>query len=54
MKHDHRKSLWVIGGGMLLWCYRCGAIRSNENDSKWRRPVGLDGKNPAASTRSKA
>ncbi len=29
-KHDHRQSLWIICGGHILWCYRCGAWRGNE------------------------
>lgn len=55
-KHDHRQSLWVLGGGGgvgLLWCYQCGAVRSNIADGKWHRPVGIGGKNPAV-TRMKA
>ena len=46
-RHDHRRSMWVVCGGAMLWCYRCGAIRSTGLAYKWRKPTGLNGKNPA-------
>jgi len=46
-KHDHRQSLWIIAGGHLLWCYRCGAWRNNMPNMPWHRPTGPNGKNPA-------
>jgi len=45
-RHDHRQSIWIIGG-MWLWCYRCGALRENIKESKWIRPTGPTGTNPA-------
>lgn len=47
-KHDHRRSLWIVAGGDLLWCYRCGAWRMNATKGKWHRPTGPNGVNPAA------
>lgn len=47
-KHDHRKSLWLIAGGSLLWCYRCGAWRPNvPGYMYWHKPTGTNGANPA-------
>lgn len=54
-RHDHRQSSWLIAGGVWMWCYRCGAIRLNRKyeieggkvRTKWIRPTGPDGKNPA-------
>lgn len=47
-KHDHRRSLWIIAGGALLWCYRCGAWRPNRpGRGRWHAPTGPGGKNPA-------
>ena len=46
-KHDHRQSIWVIAGGYLLWCYRCGAWKINDPTMPWHRPTGMNGKNPA-------
>jgi hypothetical protein len=50
-RHDHRRSLWIIGIGesSFLWCYQCGAIRVNAAGAqyKWRRPTGIGGPNPA-------
>lgn len=47
-KHDHRRSVWIIAGGALLWCYRCGAWRANSAERyPWHRPTGPDGENPA-------
>lgn len=47
-KHDHRQSLWIIAGGNLLWCYRCGAWRPNSPGRvMWHKPTGHDGDNPA-------
>ena len=48
MKHDHRRSLWVIGNGSVIWCYRCGAWRPNvPGRMQWHKPTGPNGKNPA-------
>lgn len=47
-KHDHRRSLWGIAGGAILWCYRCGAWRLNESGTHgWHKPTGANGSNPA-------
>ena len=46
-RHDHRQSLWIVCGGLVLWCYQCGAWRLNMKDGKWYRPVGVGGENPA-------
>lgn len=46
MKHDHRRSIWLIAGGHIIWCYRCGAWRMN-GPGRWYRPTGPKGKNPA-------
>ena len=46
-KHDHRRSIWIIADGRLLWCYRCGAWRVNDPVGEWYRPTGEDGPNPA-------
>lgn len=46
-KHDHRKSMWIVSNGGLLWCYQCGAIRLNQSNSKWEYPTGKNGTNPA-------
>jgi len=53
-KHDHRQSIWAIaspGGGAVYWCYRCGALRVvrylGDTPSRWHRPTGLAGENPA-------
>ena len=46
-KHDHRQSLWIIAGGELLWCYRCGAWRLNRpGQGKWWKPTGPAGEKP--------
>jgi hypothetical protein len=46
MKHDHRQSTWIIGG-LVIWCYRCGAWRPNTpGRHKWHKPTGPDGENP--------
>lgn len=45
-RHDHRQSLWIMAGGRLLWCYRCGAIRA-EHEKRWNKPTGPNGANPA-------
>lgn len=47
VRHDHRRSMWLIAGGYWIWCYRCGAIRRNGVKDRWVRPTGLDGPNPA-------
>ena len=49
-RHDHRRSLWVIGGGAMLWCYQCGAWRYTGSGEKWHRPTGLGGPNPAVTS----
>lgn len=47
-KHDHRQSLWLIAGGAICWCYRCGAWRRNTPEHrKWHKPTGPQGENPA-------
>jgi hypothetical protein len=48
MKHDHKKSTWLIAGGAIIWCYQCGAYRVNrEGRYKWHKPSGIGGENPA-------
>ena len=48
MKHDHRKSIWLIAGGHIIWCYRCGAWRPNVlGRMQWHKPTGPNGENPA-------
>ena len=48
LAHDHRQSLWIIAGGALLWCYRCGAWRPNvAGKLRWHKPTGPNGENPA-------
>ena len=47
-------SSWIMAGGHIEWCYRCGAVRrlrkispmASVPASTWARPVGPDGKNP--------
>lgn len=46
-RHEHRRSLWIICGGLVIWCYRCGAWRMNDKESRWHQPTGLNGANPA-------
>lgn len=46
-KHDHRQSTWLIAGGHIIWCYRCGAWRQNMVKTVWHYPTGKNGKNPA-------
>lgn len=46
-RHDHRRSMWALAGGTLLWCYRCGALRHISVPSRWIKPTGPNGKNPA-------
>ena len=49
----HRDS-WLLLGGDLEWCYRCGAFRTLAHaegnivypTSGWAKPVGPTGKNP--------
>lgn len=49
LRHDHRQSTWLIAGGLVVWCYQCGAWRLNFGDgTKWQRPSGIGGENPAA------
>jgi hypothetical protein len=56
MACDHRRFIWLVAGGNLWWCYRCGAIRrahiakdgtSLPIDAKWTKPTGPRGRNPA-------
>lgn len=50
----HDNSSWIMFDGLLLWCYRCGAIRSMKHTGltsidahgPWLKPVGPDGDNP--------
>lgn len=49
-KCSHR-TVWIISGGSMLWCYRCGAIRPNvagnrKHHIKWQ-VISKDGDNPA-------
>lgn len=47
--HDHRRGLWIISGGSMLWCYQCGAIRPNRAGRlRWAVPTGDAGSNPHA------
>jgi len=50
MRHEHRRSIWVIAGGALLWCYRCGAWKPTtvlgSGRPRWFRPTGPAGKEP--------
>jgi hypothetical protein len=47
-RHDHRQSTWLIAGGLVVWCYQCGAWRLNTSaGSQWQRPAGIGGENPA-------
>ena len=53
-KSRHRKS-WSIGSGghWMLWCYECGALRYEDEDS-WVYPVGPEAENPAVTRYRKA
>ena len=51
-RHDHRRSIWVIAGGYIIWCYRCGAWKANSKQGEWQRPTGLNGSNPAMKGRT--
>ena len=56
-RHRPERNSWLIAGGAIEWCYQCGAWRSLRpvNDtsnvltatSKWQRPSGIGGLNPA-------
>lgn len=58
-KHRHERTSWFIGGidGGVFWCYQCGAIRQAKScggngiayadGSKWEKPTGIGGENPA-------
>jgi hypothetical protein len=47
-KHDHRRSMWLIAGGHIAWCYQCGAWRGLwVRGLPWHHPSGKDGENPA-------
>lgn len=52
-KHDHRQSLWLIAGGYIVWCYRCGSWAMNEPKAEWNYPTGKNGANPAMTARDK-
>ena len=49
----HNKT-WLIAGGMIEWCYVCGAYRVMKRigvnqvcpDTKWTRPSNDPNKNP--------
>lgn len=50
----HRRS-WLLFGGLLEWCYQCGAFRNMEAthggnaiypESPWCYPTGPNGDNP--------
>lgn len=46
----NRHWLYVTPGGRILWCYECGALRTQSGDDpfgRWVRPVGKGGENPA-------
>lgn len=57
VRHRHERSSWLLAGGHIMWCYQCGAIRDMKkvltngvafaDGSKWRKPTGIGGKNPA-------
>lgn len=50
----HSNHSWLICGGLIEWCYRCGAFRKMKHlhetavapDGAWARPTGPDGENP--------
>ena len=56
-RHRHERNSWLIAGGAVEWCYQCGAWRhlSPVNGAgntvmpvtKWQRPSGIGGPNPA-------
>lgn len=46
-RHRHEQSMWIVAGGHLLWCYQCGAIRGTATGTRWQKPSGIGGKNPA-------
>ena len=56
-RHRHERNSWVIAGGAVEWCYQCGAWRSLKPvngrsnvlmaATKWQRPSGVGGPNPA-------
>ena len=54
MRCRHSNHSWLISGGLIEWCYRCGAFRrmviTNGNtvspSGAWARPSGPDGENP--------
>ena len=58
-KNRHR-NYWVIrddrwpASHAILWCYKCGAIRSLPNEKHWTYPEGTDGENPAVTQHRKA
>jgi hypothetical protein len=44
---DHRRGLWIVADGSLLWCYQCGAIRPNRAGRlPWAKPTGNAADNP--------
>lgn len=48
---SNHKDVWILAGGALLWCYRCGAVRPNhvyvQGLKVWQEPVGQTEANPA-------
>jgi hypothetical protein len=53
-RHTWDYSIHPYGGPsyVVQWCYQCGAIRKNDltiprEISKWTKPVGPGGENPA-------
>jgi hypothetical protein len=47
MRHRHERSMWLICSGQIMWRYQCGAWRGNWVGTKWQKPSGLGGPNPA-------
>jgi len=51
-QHNCRRSMWVMPGQRLCWCYQCGAIRRvwpksrRWIDKKWIKPTGIGGLAP--------
>lgn len=51
----HSRNSWLIMGGQVEWCWRCGAYRMMQRSCSanavspsgpWARPTGSDGDNP--------
>jgi len=50
--HRHDRSMWIMCGGFLGWCYTCGAVRrlnkdGGWHDKRWTVPSGDPADNPA-------